>query len=168
MDKKAAVDAAEKLVMQHGTRDPFKIAREINVKILERGDFDKLKGMYRIILRNRFIFINSSLTEKMRKIVCAHELGHDRLHRNIAMNESLHEFSLFKFDTRIEYEANLFAASLLLDDGDVLECCEKGFTAEQTARKLNSDENLISLKIDCLVCKGHNLSTGSHRSDFLK
>ena len=37
-----------------------------------------LKGVYRVIKRNRWIFINSNLSEWMQKVVCAHELGHDQ------------------------------------------------------------------------------------------
>ena len=47
-------------------------------------NFSSLKGMYRVIKRNRFIFLNNSLDENMLRIVCAHELGHDQLHRNMA------------------------------------------------------------------------------------
>lgn len=168
MNKKIIIDKAEDLIARCDTRDPFKIARELNVRVLERGDFGKLKGMYKIILRNRFIFINSSLSERVRRITCAHELGHDRLHRDIALNESLHEISLYKFDTGIEYEANLFAASLLLDDRDVLDLAHSDFSAEQIARALESDVNLVSLKIDCLISKGYNLRKTQHRTDFLR
>ena len=72
------------LVKRCGTRDPFRIARELGIEVLFCEDFGPLKGMYRVIKRNRFIFINKDLSPRMQTIVCAHEIGHDQLHRNMA------------------------------------------------------------------------------------
>ena len=69
------------LVRRCGTRDPFRIAQELGIEVLFCEDFGPLKGMYRVIKRNRFIFINKDLSSRMQRIVCAHELGHDQLHR---------------------------------------------------------------------------------------
>lgn len=47
--------------------------------------------------------------------MCAHELGHHFLHKKIAStNYIFRDFSLDTIDEQIEYEANLFAAHLLL------------------------------------------------------
>ena len=45
------------LVNRCGTRDPFRIAHELGIEVLFCEDFGPLKGMYRVIKRNRFIFI---------------------------------------------------------------------------------------------------------------
>ena len=74
----------EKLVKRCGSRDPFEIARQLGINVMLCENFGSLKGMYRVIKRNRFIFLNNSLDENMLRIVCAHELGHDQLHRNMA------------------------------------------------------------------------------------
>ena len=62
------------LVRRCGTRDPFRIAQELGIEVLFCDDFGPLKGMYRVIKRNRFIFINKDLSSRMQRIVCAHEL----------------------------------------------------------------------------------------------
>lgn len=80
------------LVQRYGTRDPFQIARELGITVLFCDGFGSLKGMYRVIKRNRYIFLNKDLDERMLRIVCAHELGHDQLHRKLAQTNSLHEF----------------------------------------------------------------------------
>ena len=72
------------LVRRCETRDPFRIADELGVEVLFCEDFGRLKGMYRVIKRNRFILLNKDLSDRMMRIVCAHELGHDQLHRNLA------------------------------------------------------------------------------------
>lgn len=80
-----------RLVKRCGTRDPFEIAADIGVEVMFCDNFGPLKGMYRVIKRNRFIFINNQLSEQMQRIVCAHELGHDQLHRNLAKDNPLRE-----------------------------------------------------------------------------
>ncbi len=47
------------LVRRCETRDPFRIADELGVEVLFCEDFGRLKGMYRVIKRNRFISLSS-------------------------------------------------------------------------------------------------------------
>ena len=94
-------------------------------------NFGSLKGMYRVIKRNRFIFLNNSLDENMLRIVCAHELGHDQLHRNMAKTTPIHEFMLYDMKSKPEYEANIVAAEILMDSDEVLRnIYEYGYPAE--------------------------------------
>ena len=90
------------LVRRCGTRDPFRMARELGIHVYEE-DFGRLKGMYRVILRRRCIFINRNLDEDTRRIVCAHEIGHDRLHRALAQGSGLGDVMLYDMTARPEY-----------------------------------------------------------------
>ena len=159
---------SERLIKQHGTRDPFVIAKNLGIMILYADGLKHLKGMYRVIKRNRFIILNSGNTDAMNAIVCAHELGHDQLHREFAKTSPLQEFMLYDMASRREYEANIFAADLLLDDRDVLEMIEKGYDALQIARETETDINLVALKVDCLIRNGHTLKKQEHNNKFLK
>lgn len=157
------------LVKRCGTRDPFQIASELGIEVLFCDNFGPLKGMYRVIKRNRFIFINQNMSERMQTIVCAHELGHDQLHRTLAKGNGLQEFMLYDMATRPEYEANIVAAEILLDNDEVLEYIyQYNFTAEQIARAMHTDINLVALKIAHLAAIGYDLRPIDHRSDFLK
>lgn len=158
------------LVKRCGTRDPFRIAKELGITVLDDCDnFGPLKGMYRIIKRNRFIFLNKDLSPEMKRIVCAHELGHDQLHRHLATSSGLQEFSLYDMRTKPEYEANIVAAEILLDTNEVLEYIYNyGYTSEQIARAMNTDINLVALKIAHLAETGYDLRRQDFRSDFLK
>lgn len=158
------------LVKRYGTRDPFRIAKELGIIVLDDCDnFGPLKGMYRIIKRNRFIFLNKDLSPEMKRIVCAHELGHDQLHRHLAASAGLQEFSLYDMRTKPEYEANIVAAEILLDSNEVLEYIyDYGYTSEQIARAMNTDINLVALKIAHLAETGYDLRRQDFRSDFLK
>lgn len=157
------------LVRRCGTRDPFRIAQELGIEVLFCDDFGPLKGMYRVIKRNRFIFINKDLSPRMQTIVCAHEIGHDQLHRNMATNDAIQEFMLYDMATKPEYEANIVAAEILLDTDELLEhVYEYGYTSEQIARAMHTDINLVALKIAHLAETGYDLRRIEHRSDFLK
>ena len=169
MTAKQLSEVGERLVRRCGTRDPFEIARQLGVEVLFCPDFGSMKGMYRVIKRNRFIFLNRDLTPQMHRIVCAHELGHDRLHRNLAKTGAIQEFMLYDMTTRPEYEANIVAAEILLDTAETLDCIYKyGYTAEQTASALETDINLVALKVAHLSETGHVLRNMDYRSDFLK
>ena len=50
----------EKLVKRCGSRDPFDIARPLGINVMLCENFGFPKGMYRVIKRNRFIFLNNS------------------------------------------------------------------------------------------------------------
>lgn len=161
--------AGSSLVKRCGTRDPFVIAEDIGINVLFRDDFGPLKGMYRVIKRNRFIFINNRLSEQMQKIVCAHEIGHDKLHQNLAKNDALREFMLYDMKTRPEYEANIVASEILLDNDELLDYIyHYRYNAEQIARAMCTDINLVALKIAHLNHLGYDLRPIEHRSDFLK
>lgn len=159
---------AETLIRRFRTRDPFAIAEGLGIEVLFRDDFGPLKGMYRVIKRNRFIFINASLSERMQRIVCAHELAHDQLHRHLGTTGSLQEFMLYDMSSKPEYEANILAAEILLDTDELLEYVyDYGYTAQQIATAMDTDINLVALKIAHLTHLGLDLRTVEHRSDFL-
>ncbi|MBQ4542969.1 MAG: ImmA/IrrE family metallo-endopeptidase [Clostridia bacterium] len=79
------VEKAVKLSGYSDSRDPFEICNSAGVNVVF-ADIGELKGMYKYIKRNRYIVISDKLDEKTARIVCAHELGHDVLHRSFAKN----------------------------------------------------------------------------------
>ena len=169
MTAKQLSEVGERLVKRCGTRDPFEIARQIGVEVLFCDGFNSMKGMYRVIKRNRFIFINRDLTPQTQRIVCAHELGHDQLHRDLARTGALHEFMLYDMTTKPEYEANIVAAEILLDTDEALDCVYNyGYTSEQIAKAMETDINLVALKVAHLAETNRELRPIEHRSGFLK
>jgi Zn-dependent peptidase ImmA (M78 family) len=158
-----------RLVRKYDTRNPFLIAKELGIEVIFCDDLGPLKGMYKVIKRNRFIFINNSLSKRMQLIVCAHELGHDQLHRQLATGSALKEFMLYDMTTKPEYEANIVASEILLDTEEMLEYIYNyNYTSEQIARAMGTDINLVALKIAHLAETGYDLRRIEHRSDFLK
>ena len=169
IDTLKIVQKANEIVAMCGTRDPNCIAKQLGIQVL-RCKFKAQKGAYKAILRNRFIFLSDTLSPAMETIVLAHELGHDVLHRSEAMKAGgFQEFNLFDMTgLRMEYEANIFAAQLTLEDNEFLDLCERGFDTQQIARALHSDINLVALKADTLISQGFRLRRQEHNNRFLK
>jgi Zn-dependent peptidase ImmA (M78 family) len=76
---------------------------------------------------------------------------------------------LYYMTTKPEYEANIVAAEILLDNDEVLDYIYTyNYSAEQIARQMGTDINLVALKIAHLAEMGYDLRPIEHRSDFLK
>ena len=163
------VQKANELIDLCGTRDPYKIAKDIGVDILYYP-FARQRGAYKVIMRNRFIFIKDNLSPVMANIVLLHELGHDLLHREEATkNGGFKEFEIFDMrENRMEYEANIFVAQIALPDDEFLDYCERGYDMQQIARAMNSVINLVGLKADTLISQGYRLRPQEYRRNFLK
>lgn len=161
-------ERAARLIRMCETRDPFRVAKESGIYVRFQNDFTRLKGMYTVMKRNRFIFINAGLPERKQRIVCAHELGHDILHRALAADNALREFMLYDMTSRPEYEANVFAAHLLLDEKEIMRRARGGYDAYQIAAYMNTDINLMLVKMNEMNRQGYkfNLPYVPH-GDFL-
>ena len=141
----------EKLLAKYKTRDPYKLARQCGIELIVK-DLGALGGFYKVIYRNPFIFLNKSLPRSMARLVCAHELGHHLLHREFAAF-GFEETSLFSPASRREYEADLFAAELLIPDAEIEEFITFGYTEEQIAAFLGMDRRLTALKLAAYASK---------------
>lgn len=140
------------LAARHGTRDPFRIARDLGhtVKFL---DLKRQKGFCADIYNNCFIFISSRLSEQMKRMTCAHELGHIILHRRLLGRDSNGQFKkfiemeLFDIKDNTEYEANLFAADLLIDEEELYGLLKDGYDIVHAASSLDVNVNLLAIKL---------------------
>ncbi len=103
-----------RLIHKHRTNCPFDIASALGIHIRYSDLGKTTKGLYFRKLRRRFIVIHNDLTPEWERYVCAHELGHDRLHKGIS-RFFLEEHSYFQ-PGKWERQANHFAI-LLLSEG---------------------------------------------------
>ena len=67
----------------------------------------------------------------------------------------------------MEYEANVFAAQLSIDDDEILELGKEGYDNQQIAAMLNTDTNLVGYKTEILSYKGIQLNRLVHNNNFL-
>ena len=150
MKNPAANLIPSKLISRYGTRDPFRICREKGIEVMFRDDFTGQKGAFSLMLNVPFIFINNNLSDEMKRIVCAHELGHAMLHRKLCRqrkNQTIYEYEIFDIRNSTEYEANIFAANLLIDEREMNEYMSYGYDIVQTARAMNLNVNLLLIKL---------------------
>lgn len=161
--------SADKLIQKYNTNNPYELADALNITILPRC-FKRQLGAYTKVLNNRFIFIKEDLDPSLKKIVLYHELGHDRLHREyLPANGAFQEFHLFNMRSdRMEYEANVFAAQLSLPDDEIIDLIRQGLDIQQTASYMNSDINLVALKVDTLRSRGFKFNRQEHSNTFLR
>lgn len=156
-NSKEILEKANKIVAEVGSRNPVDIADHLGIKIYYANDYVNLLGMYVNVKQTRAIFINSNLEEYMFRMVLAHEIGHDTLHRDYAKNNVLQEFTLFNIKDNKEYEANVFAAHLLLDSTEIFESAKEGLDIVSIAKMNCVNVNLVAIKICEMIASGYEL-----------
>lgn len=158
----------QKLINQNETNNPFDIAESRGIMVRECMDFTKLCGLYMIIKRKRVVILNGNMKRDKKQIVLAHELGHDMMHRDLAKNTALQEFMIYDMTARPEYEANMFAADLLIDDSRVIDLAKDyNYNLEQIACELCTDINLLKIKIQNMIHRGFDINQVDGYEKFL-
>ena len=104
----------KKLVKKWGTRNPFSLCKYLKIDILYH-ELGEVKGYFKKSMGKKIIILNENLDEFSMKIVLAHELGHALLHYSKEIS-FMKEYYLLPKNSIWEYEANKFAAELLLDE----------------------------------------------------
>lgn len=84
-------------------KNPFELAKSYGVHVVRRPLAKETPGF----IADNIIYVDINLDAYSQKIVCAHELGHYMLHKD--MNELYDADS----NTYTEFEANLFIALLM-------------------------------------------------------
>ena len=113
-----------------------------------------------------YVMLSSFLLEEEKRIVAAHELGHVILHRTQLKMAPMSDNRLYNMINETEYQANLFAADLLIEDQDVAElsknedldyfsfCSSLYATPELMSFKLpNMPGGMPSLRRSCLAAQ---------------
>lgn len=110
MGVKKVIDTLYNVYSEYHTADPFELCEHLGYQIRYKNyNVDAMKGYYTKVLDDVYIYINSNLSRFSQSIICAHELGHALMHDNAGNHFN-------GGDMQKEYEANLFAAYLLLNE----------------------------------------------------
>ena len=134
---------AAKYKRKFNTSDPFELADLLGIEVMV-CDIGSRLGCYMYLKRSKCIWINECLEGNERLFVMAHELGHAILHPK----ENCYFLRNQTFlNTRIEQEANAFAAEFLIPDEAILEAMEYGYTIDQFARILGYEKELVELRM---------------------
>ena len=163
-------EVAEKLTRKQKTRDPYELCDALGIRVRYKDLGNDIKAYYFYHSRIRNIVLNTRISEAVQRILVAHELGHDRLHMDIAMLKGFQEVELFDMALPTEFEANLFAAEILIDDDELLELLndeDKSFFG--VARELYVPAPLLDFKFRMLKHKGYRIEPPQiANGDFLK
>ena len=160
----------EKLIRKYRTSDPRELCDALDIHVSVRDLGSVIKAYYFCQSRIGYIALNSRVSESMRRIFIAHELGHDRLHKKLAILRGFQEVEFFDIARPTEYEANLFAAELLISDKELLGMLnydEKSFF--DVAQEFDVPAPLLDFKLRILKNKGYHFEPlYIANGDFLK
>ena len=170
MESYAIFNQADNLVRQCGTRNAEKIAHELGIWIYYEEAFDDLLGMYTFRWNHRLMFLNPRIDGQLKDMVIAHEIGHDQRHRDIAKaGQPLKEFSLFRMKDSTEYEANAFAAHILLPNDEVYSLAREGHDVFRISQMMGADVNLMLIKMQEMNKLGYDFNIPmQHDSRFFR
>ncbi len=160
------IELAEKIKKEYGGADIIETAENAGAKVWFRK-LGSLKGFYLYENGIRYIVINEELDEKMKEVVCAHELGHDQLHRELSKGR-ISETTLFLENNKTEREANLFAASLLISDGEILSELESDNSSDLISARLGYPREIVLYKLEIMNSTGGGFNISEIKNDFLK
>ncbi len=106
---------ARELRREYHTQNPYKLAEHFGFRVVDGFHTDVSRKAFTVKMETypTMIMLNAAYDKKSRMVLCAHELGHALLHEEGMNHFSVNEKNVF---TNTEYEANLFAVSLLFDD----------------------------------------------------
>lgn len=152
------VNQVELLIKKTGSRDPYAICDFLDYKIHYMDLQQRLKAYYFYQSRINNIIVDENVIEAFRPVLIAHELGHGILHKEIAMMSGFQELEVLekRSNQPLEYEANLFAAELLIEDDAVLKLLNE-YTFFETASILNVPAALLDFKFASLKIKGYGI-----------
>lgn len=151
-------ELVNKLVKEHDTRDPFVLCRELGINCFI-DDLGGLSGLFTYFGDDPVIIISGALDDEEKRLACAHELGHYFLHSTIAKEQALKEFEIFNMKDKVEYDANIFAAHLLIDEDEAISLMRAGSDVFRTAMQLRVNPNLLNIKLSELNSMGHRFDT---------
>ncbi len=151
-------ETVAELVEEYGTNDPMELADALGVMV-RFDDLGSLSGMYLEYHGQPLILINSNLEEHDQMFACAHELGHHVQHRNLIKEPFMCSFKIFDFRDRTEYEANLFAAHLLIDEDELMELLTEGNDVFHAAMILEVNPALLNIKLSDMNREGFDFDT---------
>ena len=162
--------AVDKLTRKYQTRDPHELCAALGVRIRLMDLDTDIKAYYFYQSRIRNIVLNSRVSETIRRILLGHELGHDQLHRNMAMLKGFQEIELFDTTRPTEYEANIFAAELMIADCELLELLnDENKSFFDVAKELCVPAPMLDFKFRILKHKGYRIEAPYiANGDFLR
>ena len=106
----------------------------------------------------RYIVINADLNDRDQLMVAAHELGHDRFHQHLVKVSPLKDFMLYDMTSQTEYQANVFASELLINDREVEECISQGIDYFGLCSTVGYNQQFVTFKLYGMMQWGYKIN----------
>lgn len=139
-------DTVDCLVAKHRTSDPFELCERLDIRLSFEPLPGAIKGFYYSAVGMEFITVNGTLNPAEKRLVCAHELGHARLHPGV--NSLFLKRNTYICESKLENQADLFAVHLLVRDEDLLPDGEEPVTLEQLSARMSLPLEYLRLRYD--------------------
>ena len=165
-------DQAQRCRKRFRTSDPYELLDAMGVVLVRSAKYprDGLRGYCTVMNRTRYVIINANQPEEEQRVVAAHEAGHLILHRTQLKAGAMSDFDVYNVRSRLERQANFFAADFLIGDDDVMNVMQSRDTAFfDAARQLLIPAPFFAFKLYSMVQRGYNMSVPVDlNSTFLK
>ena len=159
MRNQTIYEHAAKIQKKFDTRNPFRLLQAMKADVRESYRYSQLKGYCYYANRSTFVVLNGRLDEAEKTIVAAHEAAHLILHHHQIMAAPMRDMFLYDMTSKIEYEANLFAADFLIDDEQVLTLIDdKDLDFFSLCKTLYFTPDFLSFKLYSLMQRGYRCS----------
>jgi Zn-dependent peptidase ImmA (M78 family) len=134
------------LLETYGVKDLYELLNSLEITIIKKElSVGKKARFYRDVFGNEYIFIVPGLNQIEERYILAHELGHALLHGHIS-NEFY--FSSYINKGRLEYEADCFAAELLIDESNLEKQYIEDMSIDQLTSYFGVSRKLIEYKFN--------------------
>ena len=152
--KSHIIQDVERIVKEYNTRNPFALCEHLDINLFHHNLGDILKGYYLFNNSQHNIVINTNICIDEQRIVLGHELGHAVEHSALscAFTESRVGVNINKLET----EANLFCAELLIPDEEILSLISYEYSFYSICEELCFPDWLLDYKIQMLINKGYS------------
>ena len=165
MKRKDIEEKAKNILMDHSLMDipvdPLSVAKALNIKVMN-AKFAEPDKSGAVTKRNKIgsIFVNHEDSSTRKRFTIAHELGHLVMHMNdnedgeyidnIDNFRSTVNDTAWSEDKRKEWEANLFAAALLMHEDLVRREWKRTKDLSQLAWRFQVSESAMAIRLSSL------------------
>lgn len=160
MKLSSIISLSDALSGQYDVSDPVLLCRQAGVILLYFPMGYGRRACKGFILRqenNTAITVSSDISPDMQRIVIYHELAHYFLHTSTGMADVLQDCSVGSPVSDMEYEADLLASELALDDAAVIDALSSGAGFFDVSVMLRCPPAILDFKLRIMRERGYSL-----------
>ncbi len=160
MKTSVIIKIADNLAGSYEISDPAELCRQAGIILLYFPmGYGKAacKGFILKQENRTAITVSSDLRPDMQRIVMYHELAHYFLHIRTGLAETMQDFSVGSPASEMEYEADMLAAELSLDNDEVLNALSDASDFFEAAGILHTIPEMLDFKLRVMRERGYAL-----------